>query len=544
MSEPTPNPSIGRASAFLASGTIVSRLLGFVKAVLLAATIGSIGLSGDAFAVANQLPNTVYVIIAGGVLGAIFVPQIVQATLHADRGHAYINKLITITLVVLLVATVAATLLAPALVSLYASKFSPEQHALATGFAYWCLPQIFFYGLYSVLGEILNAHKLFGPFTWAPVVNNVVAMIGLGVFIALFGTDQGGERLISDWSPDMVVLLAGSATVGVAAQAVVLFFFWRRINLRFRPDFAWKGVGLRETGKLAGWSFAMILLTTGAGIVQSNVASAASGDAAVFALQNAWLIFMLPHSVITVSIATAYFTRLSEHVREKRDSELKHDVSRAISQISLLIVLAAAVLIVVAIPFARLFTSSDLSDVTALGLVIIGFVLGLVPFCVLFVLQRTFYALSDTRTPFFFTLVQVIVYSALAFGCLLLPREWIGVGLALSMTVSIVVQMCTAAILLRRRLNGLAVARTARSLVRYSAAAVPATVVGATVVWALGGYTGGWAIASISTALATLMIGGVVVSVLYLLMLAAMRSPELAEALGPVRGILTRLRRR
>ena len=86
---------IGRASALLASGTIVSRILGFVKVIVFAQVIGQFGQGADAFTLANQLPNTVYVIGAGGVLTAVLVPQIVRSALHHDGGTAYINKLVT-----------------------------------------------------------------------------------------------------------------------------------------------------------------------------------------------------------------------------------------------------------------------------------------------------------------------------------------------------------------------------------------------------------------------------------------------------------------
>ena len=542
MTKTTENAGIGRASFFLASGTMVSRILGFVKAMLLAATIGLVSSkSADAFGVANQLPNTLYVIIAGGVLSAILVPSIVRSILHADGGRSYVNKLLTITLVVLLAATALAVFLAPFLVHLYSVRLDPEARALAVTFAYWCLPQIFFYGLYTVLGEILNAHKLFGPFTWAPVINNVVAMAGLVVFIMLFGADPNGTRLVTEWTPNMITLLAGSATLGVVAQALVLFLFWRRIGLSYRPDFRWRGIGLRATGKLAGWSFAMLALTTLAGLVQSNVALIASGNGPSTAtLQNAWLIFMLPHSVITLSVATAYFTRLAEHVRESRTEELTTDVSAAVRQITLFIVLATAGLMVLSFPFASLFTAA-FEDTAAMGFVLIAYLAGLVPFAVLFVFQRTFYAMGDTRTPFFFTLVQVAVYIALALSCSLLPLRYIGIGLAVSMSLSIIVQMVTAGILLRKRIAGLDMAHIVRSMIIYCVAAIPAVVLGAGLVWLLGGYSGGWALASVFGALVTMALTATLMAAVYAGALLLMRSPELREALAP---ITRRLRRR
>jgi putative peptidoglycan lipid II flippase len=163
----------------MAAGTVASRILGFVRAVLLALTIGVTTDAADAFGVANQLPNNVYAIIAGGVLNAVLVPQIVKARTHLDGGQSYIDRLVTLIIVVFASATVLTTAAAPFLVSLYTQGWSGDQLALATAFAYWCLPQLFFYGLYSLLGEVLNARSAFGPFMWAPVLNNIVAISGL-----------------------------------------------------------------------------------------------------------------------------------------------------------------------------------------------------------------------------------------------------------------------------------------------------------------------------------------------------------------------------
>src|SRR5690554_5844321 len=160
---------LGRAGALLASGTLVSRLLGFIKAAVLLQTIGVLA-AGDAFSVANQLPNLLYELVAGGVLSAVLIPQIVRAGLHDDGGQRFINKLLTVGVVIFFVVTAVATIAAPWLVDLYtqssadgAKGFSSRGIALATAFAYWCLPQILFYGIYSLMGEVLNARKVFGP---------------------------------------------------------------------------------------------------------------------------------------------------------------------------------------------------------------------------------------------------------------------------------------------------------------------------------------------------------------------------------------------
>ncbi|MGR2752344.1 murein biosynthesis integral membrane protein MurJ [Agromyces arachidis] len=535
---------IARASLFLASGTIVSRLLGFLKAIVLAATIGVVGsASADAFAVANGLPNTIYVIVAGGVLSAVLVPQIVRASAHADGGSAYINKLVTLALVVVGAATVAATALAPVLAWLYGGSFPPDTLALATAFAFWCLPQIFFYGLYTLLGEVLNARRSFGPFTWVPVLNNLVALAGLVAFGLLFGFDPDGTRDASDWTPGMIALLAGSATLGIAAQALVLFWFWRRIGLRYRPDFRWRGVGLGSAGRMAAWTFGMLLLTTFAGIVQTRVVATASAQgASVAAIENAWLIFMLPHSVITVSIATAYFTRMSEHARDGELGRVRDDLSGAVRAVMLILTLASAVLVVVAYPFAAVFQPGNFANAAALGNVIIAFAIGLVAFSVLFVVQRTFYALGDTRTPFVFTLVQVVVFTAAALTCLLLPPEWIAVGVALSTTVAGIIQLGLAVALLRPKLGRLDGTRVVKSLARDVVAVIVPILAGVALVSVLGGFeAGGFAIADRWSAVLVMALVGAVMSVLYGGILWLLRSPELRGFATPV---IARLRRR
>ncbi|MBX3091794.1 MAG: murein biosynthesis integral membrane protein MurJ [Cryobacterium sp.] len=525
---------LGTASALLASGTIVSRILGFVKVAVLAAAIGQVGSSSaDAFAIANQLPNNIYALIAGGVLSAVLVPQIVKASRGADGGSRYINKIVTLGIVVFASVTVLATLLAPALVYLYsqtptgASGFTPQAYALATAFAYLCLPQIFFYALYSLLSEVLNARNVFGPFTWAPVVNNIVAIAGLVVFMTLFGQAQQNSQLDA-WSGNAILLLAGTATLGVAAQALVLSFFWRRAGLRYRPDFRWRGVGLSATGKAAGWLFGMILVTQIAGIVQTQVAALASGDAAsVSTLQNAWLIFMLPHSVVAVSIATAYFTQMSGHAARGDLAAVRGDLSSSLRGIGLLIVFSAVALAVVAYPFARFF-ETEYSKVVAMGNVILAFLPGLVLFSALFIVQRVFYALGDTRTPFILQCVQSVVFVGGALACILLPNEWIAVGIAGVTAVAGGTQAIIALVLIRSRLGGSGGALVVRRHVQYFGLALVAGAIGLAVLAPLGGFsTTGFAQSGKVEALVSIALTGSVMAACYLGLLVLIRNPEL-----------------
>ncbi|WP_307859153.1 murein biosynthesis integral membrane protein MurJ [Desertivibrio insolitus] len=536
---------LGRAAAVLASGTFVSRILGFASALLLAGTLGTVGASANAFTLANQLPNNIYAIVAGGVLSAVLVPQIVRASSDPDGGQGFINKLVTLGLVVFLAAATVATLCAPVLVRLYAQQgsggvgFTAEQIELATAFAYWCLPQVLFYAIYSLLGEVLNARKVFGPFTWSPALNNVVVIAGLVAFLVLFGGPEQHEDP-GTWAPGKIALLAGSATLGIAVQALILFFFWKRAGLTYRPNFAWRGVGLGRTGRAAAWVFGMILVTQLAGLVQSNVATlAGSGDAASnTVLRYSWLIFMLPHSIVTVSLATAYFTRMSTHAHEGALDKVRADVSSSLRSVGLFMVFASLGLVALAYPMAAVF---DPRNVAAMGNVLIAYLPGLVAFSALFVLQRVFYALEDTRTPFFLQVVQSGLFVVLALLCAQLPVEWIAVGIATSTTIAGTAQTVVALLVLRRRLGGIDAARVVRRYVQFLVAALVAAAVGVGVLALLGAFSGGFAVDSRLTAILSMLLTGPVMAGVYGGILALMRSPELADVAGPV---IRRLRRR
>lgn len=525
--------SLGRASVLIGAGTLVSRVTGLLRSIVLVAAIGA-AMSADAFAVANQLPNSIYMIVSTGILTAVIVPQIVKASRSDDGGAAFISKLFTLGTVILLAVTAAAVLAAPLLVRLAAFKFTPAQLDLATVFAYWCLPQIFFYGLYALVGETLNARRVFGPFTWAPIVNNVISIAGFGLFILLFG---GGEPGPAEWTPAMITVIGASATAGIVLQAVVLLLFWRRTGLRLRPDFRWRGIGLRHIGRLAGWTFLMLLVGQVAAFIQSNIQATASADGGPGQMiaGNMGLISYLPYSIIALSIGIPYFTQLSEHHTDGRLAEMRRDISTSVRVITLLIVAATAALVAAAVPVARVFTTSPDQAADA-ALVLVAYLLGLVPLGILFTVQRTFYVFHDTRTPFFFTLVQAVIAAGLAFAALALPPETRSAGVALGQSASILIQLVIATILLRRLVGDLRVREWMLSLARFVIAAVPAGAAGWGTFLLLGGVDG-WTTASVILGAVGTIVVGAVTALVYFGVLLLLRTPEL----GPVTAALRRL---
>jgi putative peptidoglycan lipid II flippase len=525
----------------MAFGTMASRVLGFVKAMVLATAIGVTSSTGaDAFAVANLLPNNVYMVLIGGVLSAVLVPQIVQAMTAKDGGADYVNKLVTIAGVFLMSITLLALACAPLLIQLYALSWSSAQLALATAFAYWCLPQIFFYGLFNILGEVLNAKKVFGPSSWAPVLNNVVAIAGLTVFIFIFGDDPDGTRAVTDWSSGGIALLAGSATLGVAAQALILFVAWKRAGLRLSLDFKWRGVGLGGLSKVVGWSLATVLVMQLGGIVTTNVSNTASGKgASIAALQYGWLIFMLPYSVLAFSIGTAYFTRLAEWAHSENLAELRKDVSAAMRTIGLVMMGSATVIIVAAPLIAAVIMWGALPrDIASLAVIIVLYVVGLPAYGMLFVIQRTYFAFNDTRTPFFFTLVQILLY---VLGSLLMlaimPIELLAMSQALVFSLATMVQVLVGLIALRRRIGGLDGRRVLVSTLKFALAAVVTIAVGLTLLNLAGNL-----LKADSFLLTTVLCGvfAVVIAVLYLGLTRLFRAEEVTPVFDQLRRRLSR----
>lgn len=529
---------LGRASALLASGTIVSRVLGFTRTILLTLVLsGQSTVIGNALTLSSQMPASLYTVIGGGLVSAVLVPQTIRASRGADGGVAYVNKLLTIAIVAIGSLTVVLTIGAPLVMHLTASNSAT--YAVAVPFAYWSMPQIFFLGMYAVLGEVLNARKRFGAYTWAPVANNVVALATLGLFLVLFGAVS--KNASAPLPPLQSSVLAGGATLGLAVQALTLALVWRRAGLRFRFDFRWRGVGLRATGQAAGWTFAMLVLTQASGFLQSRVADIASevGIASNFALSNAWLLFMLPHSIITVSLATAFYPRMSEHAAEGDNAAVRADLSTSLRTVLFAIGLATAVLLAAALSVSAIFSHSA-EEARATAPVLVAYVLGLLPFTALYLVQRAFYALGDTRTPFRFTVAQLLVVVPGILLCALLPHPWIATGIAAVISIGSTVQLIIAVVLLRRHLGRLMSPRLARTIRRVAIAGVPALVAGALTLLALGGYAGSWATSNrVGAALASVIVA-LVCTVVYGVVMAALRAPEMRVVTGFVRARLTR----
>ncbi|WP_209324437.1 murein biosynthesis integral membrane protein MurJ [Brevibacterium renqingii] len=532
--------SLARSSAIMTAGTMTSRALGFVKASMLATAIGVTAVQADAFDVANKVPNTLYMLLAGGVVNAVLVPQIVRASKREDGGADFTNRLLTLSFMILAGVSIVATAAAPVLVWLYSSGWSDEQMALATAFAFWCLPQLFFYGLYTLLGQVLNAKSSFGPYMWAPVLNNVVAILGLAAFILIFGTNSASPHDLDTWTPDKIALIAGTATLGVVAQALILVWPLKRIGFKYRPTFGFRGVGLASAGKVAFWTFAAMLIGQLGFLIISRVAAGASvpgdGNASNAAYTTAYLVFMLPHSLIAVSLATALFTSLARDAAEKDTAAVVGDFSMGVRMVGLVNSFAAIAFIVLASPVAMIIAGEGREQATAIGLVIITMVFGLVPFSANYLAQRVFYAYEDAKTPFLIQLPQIVFQSLAVLSASIFPKSVTVAIIGLVMSLGYLFAMIVSFAILKKRLGEIDLREILTSHLKFLLAAIVAGGAGYGLLCFFPDFTlaGRWQAFATTALVGTVMLG-FFIGACYLL-----RVRELHSIIGVVAGKLRR----
>jgi putative peptidoglycan lipid II flippase len=479
---PVPGPEGGsllRSSSMMAVGTLASRGTGFLRTLMLVFALGVSGVA-NAYNNANTLPNAVYDLLLGGILTSVVVPLLVSAAKRdSDGGEAYDQRMFTLITGALLGLTVLATLAAGLLVELYAHAITgPERHLMVI-FAYFFIPQIFFYGVSSLAGGILNARGHFAAPMWTPVINNVVVIGVLLLFIATggIGTDP------STISASQIQLLGFGTTLGIIAQTAALIPFLRRVGFRWHPRFDFRRDEVREIRRMAAPLFGYVLTTQASFLVVQNVANAASVRPGApydsFSTYSyAWQLFQLPYAIIGVSVITALLPRMSAHAAERRYPLVRDDFSTGVRLSSVIVVPAALLLIVLGAPLSEFLIahgSTTVAEARYIGEVFAIFSLGLVPYMMFQLLLRVFYALHDSRTPMF---VGVAVMAAnIGISLLVLnvvPTGHVVEGLGASFGVSNVVGAVVSWRILSRRLGGLAGRQIADSLGRMHLAAIPA----------------------------------------------------------------------
>jgi len=518
----------------MASGTFVSRLLGMVRVLLLAGAIGVLNSpAGNAWQTANTLPNTIYILLAGGVLNVVLVPALTRAmAMSPEKGRDFTDRLITLALTGLLLITVVFTAGAALLTRFYALSWSGEQLALAITFAYLCLPQIFFYGVYTLLGQILNSREKWGWYMWAPVANNVVAIAGIVLFMTLYPE----ARTIGpgEWTGSMIWLLAGTATLGVAVQAGVLILPTWRSGFRYRPRWGFRGVGLGAASKMALWMLAIIGVSQAGMWLSTNVLNRATTiDAAApgkILYENAFLIYILPHSLIATSLITAMFTQMSRSAQAEDLAGLGTQYRHGLRLLGVAMVPISIGLFVLSPSITSiLFFNNTPAETRATAWVTMAMVIGLAPYAVYILSGRIFHAFQDGWTPF---KLQVAITTISIVGILIaatLPADRTAIGVGFAQTLGQAVAAVLGLYWVRRRLGRLPLGDVVRGYSRIIAATIVAAVVLVLVVLGVAALLDGRV-----RALVTLFVGGPLFFLVYGAVAHRLGVTELAEAAGPL----------
>jgi len=545
------SPSIARSSGVMAAGTLASRVTGMVRTLAQAYALGAVAVA-DAYNVANSLPNAVYNLMLGGILSSVIVPLLVAAASRDDdQGEAYDQRMFTLLTLALLAMTLVATLAAAPLVYLYSGPVGgPEQHLMVI-FAFFFIPQIFFYGVSSLAGAVLNARGSFAAPMWTPVINNLVVIGVMAAFVAIAGFGVRPATI----TPGEVRLVGLGTTLGVAAQTAALVPALRRAGFRWRPRFDFRRREMSEIWHMAGWMFGYIGTTQLALLVTIRTANEASVLAArahvgygagYTPFAYAWQLFQMPYAIVGISVITALLPRMSAHAAGRRPDLVRADFSAGLRLASVIVVPSSLVLAVLGPALAEILLAhgaTSLASARYMGEVFAVLCLGLMPYTAFQLELRVFYALHDSRTPALIGVATMLVNIAANYAALAVLRPgYIVAGLGLGFGLSNVAGSLLAWLLLSRRLGGLGGRAIARSLARMHAAAIPAAALALAVTLAdrVAGAAGAATPPGRLATLVTATVAGGAAAWLYLLVARRLRVTEVTEILGAVTARLRR----
>jgi len=570
----TTDAGVLSSTAVMATGTVVSRLSGFVRNALLAAALGQ-ALHADVFTIANTIPNMLYILLAGGVFNAVLVPQLVRAQrFDPDGGDGYTNRVVTLAAVFLAGVTAVLVIAAPVVMRLFLDGdfFSPAltpQRESVIAFARYCLPQVFFYGMFVLVGQILNSRGTFGPMMWAPIANNVISVAVLAVYLGIFGPVHdlcgagapgpaalaGPGSTVGGYTGAQELLLGLGSTAGIVVQLLILLPYLKRVGFTFRPRFDWRGTGLGHTMRLGSWTVLFVVVNQIAYTVVVRIASSGTAEAVTgmcggpghaqgtgyTIYSTAYLLVMVPHSIVTVSLATAMLPRLSGFAAEHDLAGVARNVASTLRTTYALIVPFALLLPVIALDLSQVMVGygAAVDSVPDFARSLALFAPGLVLFTTHYLMLRGFYALERTRTVFW---VQCVIAATNIVLALLLTSRVSPAGTAPGLVIAYAGSYLVGAVgsytLLRKVLGGLQTPVLVRFLVRLviagavAAAVAWAVKLGVQQVWDPVAAVQGSDLARLGQALALLVLTGLVDGLVFLALARALRITEVTSVMG------------
>ncbi|MBQ0891897.1 murein biosynthesis integral membrane protein MurJ [Micromonospora sp. U56] len=539
-----PPEQVGEASAaansaVMAVGSLISRGTGFIRNLMIGAALGN--LVGNAYTTAQFLPNQVYEFLLGGVLTSVLIPVLVRRRkTDPDRGEAYAQRLLTLAVIALAAAALLAVLTAPVLTALYASGKDADYTDLVTYLSYLMLPMLFFTGVSALIAAVLNTRGHFAAPMWAPILNNLVVISTFGLYILVFGAKalQPGELGVGQ-----ILLVGGGTLLGVAVQAAGLLPALRKVGFRWKWRFDFRELGLRELAQLGAWMFCYVAVNQLGLFVVVNLLTRAAGEdsAGILIYNNVFLLLMMAHGIIAVSIITALMPRMSAAAADGRFRDVTADLSRGTRMVTAVLAPIAVCYAVLADPISRVvfqYGAFDADNARATSTVLLVAAVGLVPFAISQLFTFAFYALPDTRTPALVNIPVVALRVLLQVGLFIVfSPAFAAAGMMLGNAISYVAAAVVSAMLLRPRVGRIGLGGIMRTMGKVIVASLGAALVGLLVVSLLPGDPAdlGWLAAAVQ-----LVIGGAVIGATYLGLAMVLRVGEITEVVGMVRRRLGR----
>ena len=539
---PPEEPGTGTTgqSAIMAAGSLVSRIIGFARTALIGMTLGTV--IGNAYTSAQFLPSQIYELLLGGILSSVLIPLLVRRRkADPDRGQAYTQKLLTFAVVCLGIATALVTVAAPVITLLQAGAgTSADYRQLVTNFAYLVLPIIFFTGVSALIGAVLNVRGHFAAPTWAPILNNLVVIATCGVFILVFGAAKGLSP--GDMSPAQIALIGCGTLLGMMVQGAALLPALRRVGFTWNWRWDPRGLGLGEIGRLAGWMLCYVGANQLAVFLVANLLNRVSDEdrAGVLAFNNVYLLTMMAHGIIGVSVMTALLPRMSAASADGRFADVSADLSRGIRLTATALAPIAVVYGVLGVPIAvTLFQGGAYSPEAAYatGHVLVVSAFAVLPLSISYLCTYAFYSLQGNKTAALINL-PVVALRITAYVVLfaVLSESLAAAGMTAGNAISYVASALISLAVLRRRIGRLNLASVATALAKVLLAAGVAAAAGVLVLQVLpGGAEPGR-----PAALLQVLVGGAVILLAYLVTAALLRVHEVSQVIGMVRRKLGR----
>ncbi len=517
----------------MSASTLVSRLTGFVRTWAMGYALGLTAIA-DSYDVANNLPNMIFELLAGGVLSSVFIPLFMERLKNEGEQDAwkFASYVLNIIVIVLGAIALVATLWPDPFVRSQTLTVSAEKAELAIWLFRFFAVQIVFYGMGLVFTGILNSYRRFLAPAIAPIFNNLVVTVALLGFYVPFRESDPKLALTG---------LAVGTTLGVVTMAAVQIPSLLKLGGKYVPRIDWHHPGIRSVGtKMV--PILIYVITNLIGVTFRTNFAVATGEGGQAALRYAWQFYQLPYGIFAVALATAIFPELAERGNARDMTGFKVMFAKGLRSTMVLIVPLAGLLATLSTPLIMLYRAGRFTaeDVPIVAGVLMWWALGLTFFAGYMFVLKSFYSLQDTKTPMYTniaaTTIHVGLYAILARGI----AGWGGlgiIGIPIADGIFFAFHMLVLVLILRRRIGGL----DGRAITVTFLKVVAASAAGALAAWLLTRLTGGLLDVSGGFLIQLLLAGAGGLAVAYAGM-SALKVSELADVTARITRKLARKR--